>query len=177
MKFLLLLPAGTGLCLIAGILFGSSPSQAQSTCYMTDATGQGINLDHLCQSSSTSTLPLAQSDVSDEADFADVGMSTESNSDNVSRVIRYTVVGPVVVENPSANLSSPESSSVEPLVTNTRRTRVQILQTPDVTITVIDRPDREVNGIVIEGRDRIIIGPGTSEHPHEDAAYSASVEE
>ena len=188
MKPSLLFPVGS-LCLVVSILAGAAPSRAQGVCYMTDASGQVINLDALCQGSSEPERPSSQSRTPTAA-TSEADASETNREDSSPQVTRFTIIRPVVTggasesgtvtavpAEPPTPTPGSETVTAVPLETATptaapdgRTTRVQVLETQDATITVVDQPDREINGIVIEGRDQLIIGPGTSEPPHDDAA-------
>ncbi|MEO0989289.1 MAG: hypothetical protein AAFY20_27730, partial [Cyanobacteria bacterium J06639_14] len=94
------------------------------------------------------------------------GTSSEATS---PRTTSYTIIGPVrsSSSSPSSSTTSATSSTtraIDPFDRGSRTIRIRSIQTEDFTITTIDNPDRVVNGVLIEGRDRLIIGPGVQQH-------------
>ena len=173
MKLNQLIPTG-GLCLVASLLAWQAPGSAQGLCYLVDSSGQVVNLEHLCQGSSAPESTPSQP-----------AAVPESNANSSPGTRSYTVVGPVrsgsstrsTISTTSTSTSSSASTTSTstpalPFDVNPRTTTIEILQTDDFTITTIDRPDRVVNGVVLEGRDGLIIGPGRSD----DAAEGESTE-
>ncbi|MEL6381857.1 MAG: hypothetical protein AAFQ89_05180 [Cyanobacteria bacterium J06626_18] len=165
MRYRLLIPSS--LCLVVSALAWQAPSDAQDVCYFVNSAGQVVNLDHLCQGSSTSEDTATQPEA-----------SAVIREDSRSEVTTYQIVGPArgtSSRSPTSSTittnSSSSSTTTSPAViltdTGSRTIRIQSLQTEDFTITTINNPDRVVNGVLIEGRDHLIIGPGVPQHPSE----------
>ena len=176
MKLNRLIPTG-GLCLMASTLAWQTPSNAQSLCYFVDSSGQVVNLEHLCQGSSAPESTSSQPETVSESSAAS-SPGTRS----------YTIVGPVrsgsstrsTISTTSTTTSTSTSSTSTPALPfdiSPRTTTIEILQTDDFTITTIDRPDRVVNGVVLEGRDGLIIGPGRSDSSEEGESAETSGQE
>ncbi|MEM9092608.1 MAG: hypothetical protein AAGC93_28235 [Cyanobacteria bacterium P01_F01_bin.53] len=157
MKPSLLISAGS--LLMASMLAWQTPSKAQGVCYFVDSAGQVVDLGHLCEGSSNSEGAPSPSSAS--------GTSSEATS---PRTTSYTIIGPVrsASSSPSSSTTSATSSTtraIDPFDRGSRTIRIRSIQTEDFTITTIDNPDRVVNGVLIEGRDQLIIGPGVQQHP------------
>ena len=161
MNYRLLIPGS--LCFVLSALAWQAPINAQDVCYFIDSAGQMIDLDHLCQGSPTPANTVTLTETSAESqDNSDAGVTT------------YRIVGPArssssrsstsstITTNSSSSTATSPSPSVVLTDTGSRTIRIRSVQTEDFTITTIDNPDRVVNGVLIEGRDRLIIGPGVT---------------
>lgn len=159
---------------MASLLCGQLPSRAQGVCYFIDASGQTINLEHLCQSGQTSAERSRQPPSSNQTNNTSADPRAPS-----SEVTSYTIIRPVATTPSSSAQTSPSSTTrratsanqtTELPIPNSRTTRIKIFQNQDFTITTIDEPDRVINGVLVEGRDRTFIGPGVQESSNENAS-------
>ncbi|MGB3311649.1 MAG: hypothetical protein WBG32_17220 [Nodosilinea sp.] len=90
-----------GLGLMAGALLWSSPSRAQSYCYMVDADGQVINLNDLCESESDAQL------VQPQPEAPGMGEAAVEPQEGASRVRSYTLTGPAAIPGSTTPTGSP----------------------------------------------------------------------
>ncbi|MGF1522801.1 MAG: hypothetical protein ACFBSF_10855 [Leptolyngbyaceae cyanobacterium] len=160
MRYRLLIPGSLGL--VVSALTWQVPSSAQDVCYFVDSAGQVIDLNHLCQGSSAPATTITQPEA-----------SAVIRDDSSTEVTTYQIVGPARVTSTRPSGSSTVTTHRNPIVlpdTGSRTIRIQSVQTEDFTLNTIDNPDRVVNGVLIEGRDRLIIGPGVPQHQPEGAS-------
>lgn len=178
-----------GVGVIVGTLLWSTVTQAQGFCYLVDSEGQVVNLDTLCENDREPVPEQPQEAV--DSDIGDALVETQASP--TPEVRSYTIIGPVVgpesdapageaapdAQTTAADPTEPASPSDSMDESNrsglpgseASTTEIRVLQTPDSTTTVIDRPDREVNGVIIRGRNQTIVGPPSLE-PGDQSAPS-----